>query len=225
FGWKTEGISYRTPNIFYYDTCSVDTIYSVFQTIKCNYANIESNDTSTLVKSKVYPDFIYSNLLTKLPLSNEQFPVFRITSSKKNFPENSIFQCVTILMKDEEFTANLKLIDASDLFNIKVFNNENWKLEGNDSLIFFNEFKKLTFQNSIDCAICLDKTYQNHDYIIEYYADNMHITYFLCDMPISVFPKKNRKTVSKLINLKNILLTIQDKIIQDVKWRENESED
>lgn len=35
FGWTTDGVGYKTPYTYVYDTLKIDTLYSIFNTVMC----------------------------------------------------------------------------------------------------------------------------------------------------------------------------------------------
>lgn len=221
FSWKVNGLMVITPRSYYYDTLTVDTILTKFNTGLCNQNypgfvinNPDYPDLINLSDSGSFKEFIkefgYTYILRNIVFDDENFEIIRVIYPTNSFPYKTSFDLVTLKLLPNGIQMTSTSIETINLLNIQIKENGTALLKTKDYKRLIKRITKTTFNKSIASDQCNDAPYDQNEFIVDYRKGDVHNSYFLCDY-LSAEDKNQQKIINYLIGLKSTVAFLNEK--------------
>ncbi|RLD69093.1 MAG: hypothetical protein DRI87_09920 [Bacteroidetes bacterium] len=233
FGWgiskvkigdKYYSYDVSTSNNYRYDTITTDTMYSVFENIKCinntpelpkTFSSEDSliNITDSNSYELLTREFKYSYLLKDIQLPKDSCEIIRcIYPLNVYYPYKTSFAVVVLKIWPDKIEMISNSLNTVNLLDIKPEKYGKVTLKKNDFKRLKKIIAKTPFGNNVNCDVCSYQSYKDFDFIIDYKTDESYFSYFLCEnILLHKKEKSEKKTISYLSGIYNFIYYLNSK--------------
>lgn len=216
FGWQESEICKLTPSDYFFDTLSVDTVYSLFINPMCEgddffihkcYTDSVLNNSKSI--NNMINEYKFTYLLQDMYLDTTE-SIHVLYSHLSDNGYHDLFFLVSLHFFADSIKMISYRINTTNLLNIYSETIDSVYLSDRESQRIIKKLSTSLFDKKIDCSLCNQFENNQYSFLIDYNRDGLHSTFFLCDNIVSK-SKMQKIILNNLKGLKSIIIQLNNK--------------